>query len=93
MDLRVPEHARSLREELDTFPPIFKNVELTRDDLPPKMRSYAETMEIMKQPRRSLISSHYGNKMLITTPLLQYVNHTMSVLECKLNCLVQIFLF
>ena len=71
VDICVPEFDEGLRKQTAAFPQIFKNVDLTREDLSPRMREYAETNDIMSTPRRSLVSSHYGKKILLTSPLLK----------------------
>ena len=44
------------------------------------MKDYAEQHGIMKEPRRSLISSYFGRKILLATPLLQwYLNQGLEV--------------
>ena len=55
---------------------IFKNAEINRADIGDHMRSYAEREGLMKTPRRSLIGSMHGKRILLATPLLQwYLNH------------------
>jgi hypothetical protein len=36
------------------------------------MKAYAEEKEIMSQPRKSLVGSMYGEKIMIITPLLKW---------------------
>ena len=44
------------------------------------MRTYAEENDVMKQPRRSLIGSMFGEKILLATPLLKwYLEHGLEV--------------
>ena len=46
------------------------------------MRSYAEREGIMTTPRRSLIGSMFGTRILLVTPLLQwYLGHGLEVLH------------
>ncbi len=72
-DIHVPNH---LREKFSEMCPIFKNTEISRDDIGEFMKTYAEENDIMRQPRRSLIGSMVGNKILFTTPLLKwYLEH------------------
>ena len=52
--------------------PIFKNVDISLDDVGPYMKQYGEERVFMKQPQRSLISSYFGRDLLLITPLLQY---------------------
>ncbi|KAK7087561.1 hypothetical protein V1264_021595 [Littorina saxatilis] len=76
-DIHVPE---SLKPKFSDFPPIFKNTQVSVDDIGDLMRSYAEKEKIMGQPRRMLISSFFGDKILLATPLLQwYLNHGLVV--------------
>ena len=52
--------------------PIFKNTEISRADIGDFMKSYAEEYNIMTQPRRSLIGSMKGEKILLATLLLKW---------------------
>ncbi len=57
--------------------PIFKNATVTRDDIGPFMREYAEENDIISTPRRG---SYHGDKILLATPLLQwYLAHGLVV--------------
>ena len=76
-DLCVPE---ALREHFAEMQPVFKNIRLTRDDLGPFMRRYAEEHNIMATPRRMLVGSYRGDKILLATPLLRwYMDHGLEV--------------
>ena len=76
-DIHVPEH---LREHFSEMCPIFKNTEISRDDIGEFMKAYAEENDIMKRPRRSLIGSMMGEKILYATPLLKwYLEHGLEV--------------
>ena len=76
-DLHVPEHLKPYFAEM---PPIFKNIEITREDVGPYMQTYAEEHSIMKTPRKSLIGSMFGAKVLMTTPLLKwYLAHGVEI--------------
>ncbi len=76
-DLRVPPESRDYFTEM---PPIFKNVNISMADIGNHMRQYAEEMNIMKKPRRSLIGSMFGVKVLLATPLLVwYLEHGLEV--------------
>jgi hypothetical protein len=44
--------------------PIFKNIDISRDDIGEFMKKYAEENDIMRQPRRSLIGSMVGKKIM-----------------------------
>ena len=76
-DVRVPEH---LQDHFSEMQPIFKNVTVSRDDIGPYMSQYAEENNIMSTPRRMLVGSYRGDKILLTTPLLQwYLAHGLVV--------------
>lgn len=69
--LQVPWWDEALREKMAEFPPIFKNTEIHREDVGPYMQAYLEDHGLMKRPRRNLIGSYFGMKMLVATPLLK----------------------
>ena len=76
-DVRVPEH---LQDHFAEMQPIFKNANVTRDDIGPFMRQYAEEHDIMSTPRRMLVGSYHGEKILLATPLLRwYLAHGLVV--------------
>ena len=76
-DVRVPSELRAHFAEMQ---PIFKNATVTRDDIGPFMRQYAEEHDIMSTPRRMLVGSYRGETILLTTPLLQwYLAHGLVV--------------
>ena len=76
-DVRVPSELRAHFAEMQ---PIFKNTTVTRDDIGPFMRQYAEEHDIMSTPRRMLVGSYHGEKILLATPLLRwYLAHGLVV--------------
>ena len=76
-DVRVPEH---LQDHFAEMQPIFKNTTVTRDDIGSFMRQYAEEHDIMSTPRRMLVGSFHGIKLLLATPLLRwYLAHGLVV--------------
>ena len=76
-DVRVPDN---LREHFAEMQPIFKNTTVTRYDIGPYMRQYAEEHDILTKPRRMLVGSYRGDKILLTTPLLRwYIAHGLVV--------------
>ena len=76
-DVRVPSELRAHFAEMQ---PIFKNTTVTRDDIGPFMRQYAEEHDIMSTPRRMLVGSYRGEKILLTAPLLRwYLAHGLVV--------------
>ena len=80
-DIEVPE---DLRPHFSEMPPIFKNVEVSKDDIGAHMHQYCENNKIMSQPRRTLIGSFFGKDILLTTPLLQwYLEHGLIVTDIQ----------
>jgi hypothetical protein len=76
-DIRVPD---SLKEKFSEMCPIFKNIEISRDDIGDYMKGFAEEHNIMPRPRRSLIGSLKGDKILLATPLLKwYLEHGLEI--------------
>ena len=76
-DIHVPPELRPYFSEMH---PIFKNANVSRDDIGPFMRQYAEENDIMSTPRRMLIGSYRGENILLTTPLLRwYIAHGLVV--------------
>ncbi len=56
--------------------PVFKKASITRDDIGPSMRQYAEEHYILTKPRVMLVGSFRGVKILLATPLLRlYLTH------------------
>ena len=76
-DIRVPDH---LRPKFSEMCPIFKNLDISREDIGPYMQAFAEEQKIMSRPRRSLIGSYFGEKILLATPLIKwYLDHGLEV--------------
>ena len=76
-DVRVP---ADLREHFAEMLPVFKNALVTRDDIGPYMRQYAEEYNILNKPRRMLVGSYRGDKISLATPLLRwYLTHGLVV--------------
>ena len=72
--------------------PLFKNTTVSRDDIGPFMRQYARNNDIMSTPRRMLVGSYHGEKILLATPLLQgylahglVVEHVYQIIEFQPN--------
>ena len=66
--LRTGRITRAIFAEMQ---PVFKNISLIREDLGPFMRRYAEEHNIMSTPRRMLVGSYRGDKILLATSLLR----------------------
>ena len=84
-DIRVPD---ALKPAFAEMPPIFKNTDISRDDIGEYMKAFAEKQKIMSRPRRSLIGSYFGEKILLATPLIKWymehgleLTHTYQVIE------------
>ena len=76
-DIKVPEH---LRTHFDEMTPIFKNTDVSLEDIGEPMKKYAEQNKLMSQPQCTLIGSYHGEKILLATPLLQwYLEHGLVV--------------
>ena len=79
VDIKVPDHLNPTFAEM---PPIFKNIEVTRDDIGDHMKTYAEERNVMNQPRKCLIGSMFGEKIMVISPLLKwYVEHGLKVTQ------------
>ena len=77
VDIRVKEH---LKEKFSKMCPIFKNTEISRDDIGEFMKAYAEEHNIMAQPCCSLIRIMKREKVLLATLLLKwYLEHGLKV--------------
>ena len=76
-DVQVPE---SLRKQFEEMTSIFKNTEVNLKDIGEFMREYAKEHNIKDTPRRLLIGSYFGEKIGLSTPLLQwYLNKGLVV--------------
>ena len=73
VDIHCPDH---LKESFSEFQPITKKAMLSRQDIGPMMKSFAEEHNLLKKPSSVLLSSYFGKKMLMATPLLKWLlNH------------------
>ncbi|KAJ8043356.1 hypothetical protein HOLleu_10407 [Holothuria leucospilota] len=73
-DITVPD---PLKSHFSEMPPIFKNTEVGIQDIGDHMARYAEQHKVLKQPRRTLIGSVHGTKLLLATPLLRWYLNTV----------------
>ena len=81
-DVQVPDH---LKAEFADLPPVFKNANITIDDVGETMQQYARESGDLTQPRRSLISSYHATQQLFSTNLLQwYISHGLQVTNITL---------
>jgi hypothetical protein len=76
-DIHVPEDKK---EKFSEMTPIFKNVDIPFEAIGEHMQNFVEQNRLSKKPRRGLIGSMFGNKILLTTPLLRwYIKHGLKV--------------
>jgi hypothetical protein len=57
VDIKVP---GDLKSKFSEMAPIFKNIEVSRDDIGDHMKTYAEERNVMNQPRKCLVGSMFG---------------------------------
>ena len=77
MDIDTPSH---LQDKFSKMTPILKKVEIERSQVGEHMQAFAEQHDIMTTPRRALIGSYKGDKILLYTLLLQfYLDHGLVV--------------
>ena len=69
VDIHTPPH---LKEKFKEMTPIFKNTKISLDDIGEHMQTFAKKHDIMTTPRRALIGSYKGKKILLGTPLLKF---------------------
>ena len=68
-DIETPE---ALKEHFAEMTPIFKNIEVSREDIGDKMKTYAEKHGLLNRPRKTLIGSYHAKAILLATPLLRW---------------------
>ena len=62
--MKVPEN------EKDYFPemaPVFKNTQISIEDVGPFMKKLCERLDEFKTPHRALISNFFGKQIMITS--------------------------
>ncbi|KAJ8030844.1 hypothetical protein HOLleu_27376 [Holothuria leucospilota] len=76
-DITVPD---TLKPHFAEMPPIFKNIEVGIEDIGDHMAQHAKRCDALPRPRRTLIGSMCGTKVLLATPLLRwYLEHGLVV--------------
>ena len=68
-DLSVPDE---LKAKFSNFPPIFKNIDVSRNDIGEYMKTYAEENDLLKQSQRMLISSFKLTNGTLIRPLFNF---------------------
>ena len=77
VDIHTPDH---LRHRFREMTPIFKHASLSREDIGPHMRHYAEENNIMTQPRNALIGSYFATEILLSSRLAKwYLEHGLVI--------------
>ena len=77
VDIEVPDH---LKDKFSEMTPIFKNVDVTQDDIGEYMRNYLDSKGTRFPDTRYLIGSMFGKKILLITPLIKwYLEHGLIV--------------
>ena len=94
-DVRVPD---ALKPKFAEMCSIFKNIEISREDIGQHMQTFAEEENIVSQHRRSLVGSYFGEKILLASPLIKWylehgldVTHIYQVVELYTRSLFQPF--
>lgn len=76
-DILVPANLANYFEEMA---PIFKNVEVSREDIGMHMKEFAISSNQLKSPQKMLIGSLFGNKILLLSELARwYLNHGLKI--------------
>ena len=61
-----------LKPKFSDFPPIIKNTMISRSDIGEYMQKIAEEQGFLKKPRKYLISSYFGEEILINTRMAKF---------------------
>lgn len=69
VDIETPD---ILKEKFCEMTPVFRNVDIFRQDIGDHMRQFAEENDVMATPRRALVGIYGGEKILLSTPLLKF---------------------
>ena len=68
-DVHVPDERKEFYSQ---FPPVFKNVEVSNNDVGPYMKELLKTLGSLNKPRRTLISSFFGEGVVLTTDQIKW---------------------
>ena len=68
-DLSVP---NELKAKFSNFPPIFENIDVTRNNIGEQLKTYAEENNLIKQPQRMLISNFKLTNGTLITPIFNF---------------------
>ena len=76
-DTEAPDH---LRDHFSEITLIFKNVDVCLDDVGECMQQYAKDHPIIDVPQHLLVASHFGEKIRLQTPHVQwYLEHGLVI--------------
>lgn len=73
VDVQVPFWDENLRNKMSEFPPIFKNATVRIQDIGETMQNVILNFQSNVTKRRCLISSFFGNRILLPTPVLKWM--------------------
>lgn len=77
VDIYTPDE---LKCEYADFPPIIKHAQVGRKDIGDFMEKYAEKTGQLKKPRNNLISSYFGEKIVMSTEMIKFlVSHGLDL--------------
>ena len=69
VDIHTPE---DLKHFCRDFPLIIKNTNISREDIGVYMHKVAEQHDLLKKPKKYLISSYFGKNFLINTEMAEF---------------------
>ena len=69
VDIHTP---KDLKHFCRDFPPIIKNIKISREDIGVYMQKVAEQHDLLKKPKKYLISSYFGKENLINTEMTEF---------------------
>ena len=69
VDIHTPE---DLKHFCRDFSPIIKNINISREDIGVYMQKVAEQHDLLKKPKKYLISSYFGKEILINTEMAEF---------------------
>ena len=81
----ILKYSRNLEEFFANFPPIFKNINVGRDEIGHLMEDYTEKEGVLTQPRRMLKSNFFLENGTIIAPLLLFYLDLGAICEKNLS--------
>ena len=69
VDIHTPEDLKHFCRDLH---PIIKNINISREDIGVYMQKVAEQHDLLKKPKKYLISSYFGKEILINTEMAKF---------------------